>query len=245
MALISPHTDPPFLRIPTQAKEVYDVSGAGDTSLAMLGAALGCGAPIEEAMRLANAASGLAVAKLGTATVTSDEIAHSLMQKEAHDNATWLSPEHKIMTINQAEEVVCNLRKEGKCIGFTNGVFDCCHMGHLHFFIATRRLCDVLIVAVNSDASVQRLKGEGRPVQDEGTRSLLLASLEFVDMVILFDEDTPMHIIERLRPDVLVKGGYTIDQWPEAQFAQTYGARVITLPRVGGYSTSNLIKKMK
>ncbi len=245
MALISPHATPPFLRIPTQAKEVYDVSGAGDTSLAMLGAALGCGTPIETAMRLANAASGLVVAKLGTATVTADEVAHALVQEHEHNSLSFLPPERKIMTLDQAEQAIRHLRQENKCIGFTNGVFDCCHMGHLSSFMAARQLCDVLVVALNSDACVQRLKGESRPVQDEATRSLLLASLEFVDMVILFDEDTPMHIIERLRPDVLVKGGYTIDQWPEARFAQTYGAQVVTIPRVGGYSTSNLIKKMK
>ena len=156
-----------------------------------------------------------------------------------------LPPERKIMTLDQAEQAVRNLRKAGKRIGFTNGAFDCCHMGHLRSFMAARKLCDVLVVALNSDACVRRLKGPTRPVQDEATRSLLLASLEFVDMVIVFDEDTPMSIIERLRPDVLAKEGYTIDQWPEAQFAQSYGAQVVTLPRVEGYSTSNLVKKMK
>ena len=245
MALISPQANPPFLRIPTQAKEVYDVSGAGDTSLAVLGAALGCGTPIEAAMRLANVASGLVVAKLGTATVTADEITRALSQSGTRSGSTVLPPERKIMTLDQAEQAVRNLRKAGKRIGFTNGAFDCCHMGHLRSFIATRKLCDVLVVALNSDACVRRLKGPSRPVQDEATRSLLLASMEFVDLVILFDEDTPMHIVERLRPDVLAKEGYTIDQWPEAQFAQSYGAQVVTLPRVEGYSTSNLVKKMK
>lgn len=245
MALISPQADPPFLRIPTQAKEVYDVSGAGDTSLAMLGAALGCGAPIEEAMRLANAASGLVVAKLGTATVTSDEIAHSLLQEETHDSTKFLSPERKIMTIDQAEKAIHNLRKEGKRIGLTNGAFDCCHLGHLRSFMAARQLCDVLVVALNSDACVRRLKGENRPVQDETTRSLLVASLEYVDYVILFDDDTAMDVVQRLRPDVLAKEGYTIDRWPEARFVQSYGGQVVTLPRVEGYSTSDLVHKMK
>ena len=111
--------------------------------------------------------------------------------------------------------------------------------------MAARKECDVLVVGVNSDACVKRLKGEGRPIHDERTRALLLASLEFVDCVILFDEDTPMEIIKNLRPDVLAKEGYTIDRWPEAQYAQGYGARIVTLTRVGNYSTTALINKMK
>ena len=111
--------------------------------------------------------------------------------------------------------------------------------------MAARKLCDALVVAINSDASVRRLKGETRPVQDEATRSLIVASLEYVDYVIIFDDDTAMNVVQRLRADVLAKEGYTVDNWPEAQFVQSYGGQVVTLPRVEGYSTSNLVHKMK
>ena len=242
MALISADEPERLLQIPTQAREVFDVSGAGDTSLATLGAALGSGVPMREAMQLANLASGIVVGKLGTATVTQDELRRALDTPESTDE---FNPERKILTLEQAEPIIRSLKMQGKQIGFTNGAFDCCHLGHLSSFIRARNLCDALVVAVNSDASVKRYKRPTRPIQDERTRALLLASMEFIDYVIVFDEDTPMHIIDRLRPDVLAKEGYTLDRWPEAQFAQTYGAKIITLPRVEGFSTSALVEKMK
>ncbi len=248
MALVSPDITPPLLRIPTQAKEVYDVSGAGDTSLAVLGAALGCQTPLDSAMRLANIASGLVVAKLGTATVSCEELLQALPKEGKIESAisdTLLLPERKILSLDAAEAVIRRLQHAGKRVGFTNGAFDCCHMGHLRSFMAARKLCDALVVAINSDASVRRLKGETRPVQDEATRSLIVASLEYVDYVIIFDDDTAMNVVQRLRPDVLAKEGYTVDNWPEAQFVQSYGGQVVTLPRVEGYSTSNLVHKMK
>ncbi len=244
MVLISPQNNPPFLRIPTQVKEVYDVSGAGDTSLAVLGAALGCDTSIDDAMRLANVGSGLVVAKLGTATVSTEEIARALRQTPPA-TAAVLPPERKILTPEQAVPVIRDLQQAGKRVGFTNGVFDCCHLGHLRSFYATRQLCDVLVVALNTDSSVRRLKGPKRPVQDEATRSQLVASLEYVDYVILFDDDTALNLVRRLRPDVLAKEGYTPDHWPEAQFVRTYGGQVVTLPHIDGYSTSGLVQKMQ
>lgn len=160
-----------------------------------------------------------------------------------HDSS-MLRPERKILSLDEAAEVVAALKQEGKKIGFTNGAFDCCHWGHLRSFVRARALCDVLVVALNSDAGVRRSKGEGRPIQDERTRSMLLASLEYVDIVILFDAETPMHIVERLKPDVLAKEGYTIDRWPEARYAQSYGAEIVTLQREEGYSTTLLVQKM-
>lgn len=242
MALISAEEPERLLQIPTQAREVFDVSGAGDTSLATLGAALGAGVPMRDAMRLANLASGIVVGKLGTATVTQEELQQALHTPTPIDP---LTPERKILTLDQAEPIIRELKAQGKSIGLTNGAFDCCHMGHLTSFIRARKLCDALVVAVNTDASVRRYKGPSRPIQNEQTRALLLASMEFIDYVILFDEDTPMRIIERLQPDVLAKEGYTIDRWPEAQYARTYGAKIVTLPRVEGYSTSALVEKMK
>ena len=231
------------LQIPTEAKEVFDVSGAGDTSLATLGAAIGSGIPIKDAMKLANLASGIVVGKLGTATVSSEELKAALSQKEGAD-ATW-KQKRKIITLNQAEEIVKRLRDEGKTIGFTNGCFDCCHLGHLNSFMQAKRLCDVLIVAMNSDSSVKRYKGENRPIQDEKTRSMLLASLEFIDYVIVFEEDSPLHIVEKLKPDIVAKEGYTLENWPEGRLAQSYGGKAVILKRIEGYSTSNLVQKMK
>lgn len=244
MALISSEDPHQALMISTQACEVFDVSGAGDTSLATLGAALSAGASIREAMQLANFASGIVVGKIGTATVTADELADALIGSQAQTNVLLQRPERKIITLDQATEIIGNLKRQGKTIGFTNGAFDCCHMGHISSFINAKALCDVLVVALNSDASVKRYKGENRPIQNESTRSMLLASFEFVDYVIIFDEDTPMHIIRSLKPDVLAKEGYTIEQWPEAQYAQSYGAMIVTLPRLGDYSTTSLVQKM-
>lgn len=232
-----------LLQIPTEAKEVFDVSGAGDTSMAMLGAALGINVPIKDAMKLANMASGIVVGKLGTATVTPDELKFALSQKETPEDG-WVQ-KRKIITLPQAEKIVAILKEKGKKIGFTNGCFDCCHLGHLNSFMQAKKYCDVLIVAMNSDASVKRYKGENRPIQDEKTRAMLLASLEFVDYVIVFGEDSPLHIVEALHPDVVAKEGYTLDQWPEGRLAQSYGGKAIILKRLEGYSTSNLVSKMK
>lgn len=231
------------MQISTEAKEVYDVSGAGDTSLATLGAALGSNAPMKDAMKLANTASGIVVGKLGTATVSTQELLSALSQKETADDG-WIQKK-KIVTLDQAKEIVVRLKNKKKTVGFTNGCFDCCHLGHLNSFMQAKKLCDVLIVAVNSDASIKRYKGENRPIQDEKTRAMLLASLEFIDYVIVFGEDSPLHIVETLRPDVVAKEGYTLDQWPEGRLAQSYGGKAVILKRLEGYSTSNLVSKMK
>ena len=239
------------VHIPTAAREVFDVSGAGDTSLAALGAALGAGVPVPEAARLANAASGIVVAKLGTATVSADELRQALQsrQRGAEEckkpySEKKLNPERKIITLEQAAEIVNSLRAENKKIGFTNGCFDCCHLGHISSFIKAKEACDVLFVAVNSDSSVKRHKGENRPLQDEKTRSLLLASLEYIDYVIIFDEDTPLGIVERLRPDIVAKEGYTLDRWPEGRLAESYGGKAVILPRIDGYSTTGMLAKL-
>ena len=244
MALVSAKEPTRVRQISTRAKEVFDVSGAGDTSLATLGASLGCGVPLLQAMHLANLASGIVVGKVGTATVSADELREAL-QRDDHNGVPTRNPERKIMSLPQAENLIADLRRKGKTIGFTNGVFDCCHMGHLRSLLEASKACDALVVAVNSDTSVKRLKGEGRPLQDEATRALLLASLEYVSCVVIFEEDTPIDVIKALRPDVLAKEGYTIERWPEAQYAQQYGAKIITLPHIGDYSTTRMIDKLK
>lgn len=230
-------------KVSAQVKEVCDVSGAGDTALASLGASLGAGASIGDAMKLANLSAGIVVGKLGTAVISANELKTSLFSRQV--DIPSFSPKNKILTLEQAISLVHQWKSQGKTIGLTNGCFDCCHFGHLHSFMQTKTHCDVLIVAVNSDQSVKRLKGSWRPIQDEKTRSMLIASLEYVDYVIVFNDDTPFDIIDKLRPDVLAKEGYRLNEWPEAQFARRYGAKVITLDRVEGYSTTTLIEKMK
>ena len=232
-----------LMQIPTEAKEVFDVSGAGDTALATLGACLGAGVPIKDAMKLANTASGIAIGKLGTATVTADELKMALSQRAMPDDG-W-SQKKKIITLEQAKSIVKHLRDQGKRVGFTNGCFDCCHLGHLNSFMQAKKLCDVLIAAVNSDASVKRYKGPSRPIQDEKTRALLLASLEMIDYVIVFEEDSPLHIVDALRPDIVAKEGYALENWPEGKLAQSYGGKAVILKRLDGYSTSSLVEKMK
>lgn len=230
-------------KVSAQVKEVCDVSGAGDTALATLGASLGNGASMSEAMKLANIAAGIVVGKLGTATIPAEELKLSLTSPK--ETNTPFNHKNKIVTLEQARTTVRQLKSQGKTIGFTNGCFDCCHLGHLSSFIQTRKHCDVLFVAVNSDQSAKRYKGHDRPIQDEKTRSMLIASLEYVDYVIVFNEDTPLSIIDALRPDVIAKEGYRFDEWPEAQFATLYGAKILTLDRLEGHSTSALIEKMK
>ncbi len=230
------------LHIPTVAKEVYDVSGAGDTSLATLGASIGANAPIKDAMKLANRASGIVVGKSGTATVTADEL-QSAINQTTQSKGEWKQKE-KLITLPQAIKIVSELKKQNKVIGFTNGCFDCLHAGHLSSFVQSKNNCDVLFVGMNSDASVKKLKGPTRPIQDEKTRGMLLASLEFIDYVIVFDDDTAMPIIDAIRPDVIAKEGYEIKDWPEAQRVISYGGRAITLPRLDGYSTTGLLNKI-
>ncbi len=272
-------------QIPTEAKEVFDVSGAGDTSLATFGAALGAGASVEEAMELANLASGIVVGKLGTASATADELRAALDAKRAaaeraieaataktvrldaeenEENGENVAVDNvatadvgkkrgkpskvgrrKLLNREELAQVVADLKRRGKTVGFTNGCFDCMHFGHLNSFAQARAECDALIVAVNSDASVKRYKGPNRPIQNETTRAAIVAALELVDYVVVFDEDTAEPLIDLLRPDVVAKEGYSLDRWPEGRQVVAYGGRAVELKRVEGYSTTNLVERMK
>ena len=144
-----------------------------------------------------------------------------------------------------AAELAERFRREKKVVGFTNGCFDLLHLGHLHSFMKAREACDVLFVGLNTDASIKRLKGEDRPINNEEMRSLLLASLDFVDYVVPFDEDTALPLIEKLRPDVIAKEGYPLECWPEGQFVKSYGGQALELPRLEGFSSTNIINRMK
>ncbi|MGE0734404.1 MAG: D-glycero-beta-D-manno-heptose-7-phosphate kinase [Alphaproteobacteria bacterium] len=229
----------PVRHFAAEAREVFDVSGAGDTVIATLAACLAAGLGLDQAVELANVAAGIVVGKAGTAVALPHEIAAALHHQD------MLSAESKTLTIEQCRARVAAWRGHGQKIGFTNGVFDLLHPGHIAQLQQARRECDRLIVGLNSDASVKRLKGEGRPVQTEAARATVLGSLSAVDAVVIFGDDTPIKLIEAIRPDVLVKGGdYTIDKVVGAAFVQSYGGRVVLAEIVPGFSTTATIKKM-
>ncbi len=221
--------------IPTVAREVYDVTGAGDTVLATLGYVLGCGGQIDEAARIANAAAAVVVGKLGSATATWDEIIE--YEATLHESTT----EHRIKSREALAQTVGRLRKEGKRIVFTNGCFDILHLGHVRYLETAKSFGDVLIVGVNSDASVRRLKGEDRPVNPEYDRAYLLAALDAVDYVTIFEEETPYELIRRVEPDVLVKGG---DYEGKEVVGGDIAKEVRLVDFVEGKSTTNIIQKI-
>ena len=223
--------------LPTRAQEVFDVSGAGDTTIAALAAALGAGAHMKEAMQIANAAAGIVVGKVGTATVSAKELGAALSNPGG-------DPQGKTLPVDKLQREVARLKRQGKKIGFTNGCFDCCHLGHLTSLREAKRLCDVLVVGVNSDKWIRVHKGAGRPIQDEATRTALLSSLECVDFVVVFDDATALPLVKKLRPHVIAKEGYALKDWPEGRFVESIGGRAVMLKRVEGYSTTALAKKM-
>ena len=227
------------LHIPAEAREVFDVSGAGDTVVAALAAALAGGVALAEAARLANVAAGVVVAKTGTAVASAGELFTALHARDL------LTGEDKIVTAAEALGRIGRWRKAGLRIGFTNGCFDLLHPGHIALLTQARAACDRLVVGLNSDASMRRLKGEGRPIQAEAARAQVLASLATVDLVVSFAEDTPIKLVEALRPDVLVKGAdYRLDQVVGADLVRGYGGEVVLVEIMPGYSTSATIARI-
>lgn len=223
-----------------EAREVFDVSGAGDTVIATLSAALGAGITLVEAAKLANAAAGIVVGKVGTAVVHPDELVAAF-----HHQDLWQA-EVKLVSLEQAKERLRIWRLKGNRIGFTNGCFDLLHPGHVSLLAQARAACDKLVVGLNSDASVQRLKGPTRPVQSEASRAAVLASLASVDLVVIFGEDTPLELIAALKPELLVKGAdYTVDKVVGADLVQSWGGRVLLADLAQGHSTSATIARMK
>jgi D-beta-D-heptose 7-phosphate kinase/D-beta-D-heptose 1-phosphate adenosyltransferase len=220
------------------AREVYDVSGAGDTAIATLAAALGAGLSLLDAARLANLAAGIVVGKIGTAVTHAAELGEALMQQD-HARTGKEQP------LSRALERVEQWRHRGLRVGFTNGCFDLLHPGHVSLLAEARAACDRLVVGLNSDESVARLKGPTRPVQHEAARSAVLASLSSVDLVVVFPEDTPMALIEALRPDVLVKGAdYRIEEVVGADLVKSYGGTVVLAEIIPGHSTTATIRKI-
>ncbi|ABS63510.1 rfaE bifunctional protein [Parvibaculum lavamentivorans DS-1] len=223
-----------------EAREVFDVSGAGDTVVSTLAAALGTGLTLAEAAGLANSAAGIVVGKVGTAVVHQDELLAKLRERELS------MLEAKVAGLKSAEDIVAGWRARGLTVGFTNGCFDLLHPGHVTLLERSRALCDRLVVGLNSDASVSRLKGPERPVQPDIARATVLAALASVDLVVIFEEDTPEALIKALRPDILVKGGdYTIDKIVGADFVQAHGGRVEIVDIVPGFSTTGTLARLK
>lgn len=230
--------DGPALHLPTEAREVADVSGAGDTLIATFAAHLATGADLAEAARVANVAAGLSVAKPGTATVSHAELAMAL-----HAPAETL--DGKIMTQDEAALQVARWRAAGLRVGFTNGCFDLIHPGHVRLLTRARARCDRLVVALNSDASVKRLKGPARPVQTEASRAVVMAGQEAVDCVLIFEEDTPLQIITRLLPSMLFKGADwgSVDQVVGSDVVIAHGGEVALLAFEAGHSTTSIIAR--
>ncbi len=226
------------VNIPTFAREVFDVTGAGDTVLAMLGLALACGAEFADAARLANAAAGIAVGKVGTSTVSPAEIIGSMGLQHYDSDA-------KIKNLDVLAGIIAAEKARGKRIAFTNGCFDLLHVGHVKYLQKAKSFGDILILGLNSDASVRRLKGEKRPLIGEEERAHILAALDCIDYVVIFDEDTPLRLIETLKPAVLVKGGdYTPEGVVGKDVVESYGGRVELVTFVDGRSTTNIIEKI-
>jgi D-beta-D-heptose 7-phosphate kinase/D-beta-D-heptose 1-phosphate adenosyltransferase len=243
----------------TRPRQVYDVTGAGDMVLAMAGLSAAIALPLREMAMLANAAAGLEVERFGVALVGRDEIraellgdnassetqdAHNLFPvRSRHDDAP---PSTKIVTLEEVIEVREDCRGRGQRIVLTNGCFDLLHLGHMAYLQQASQLGEVLVVAINSDASVRALKGPGRPVVKQSDRAAMLAALECVDYVLIFDNSTPVSLIQRIRPDVLVKGGdYGLDEVVGHDVVESYGGEVRVTAEIAGTSTTDVIARIR
>ncbi len=231
-------TEAGLQHFPAEAADVYDVSGAGDTVVATLAAGLAAGLDLAVAVRLANLAAGVVVGKVGTAVAREGDLLAAL------------SPQggalRKVVTREQAAEQVERWRQRGWRTGFTNGCFDLLHPGHVHLLEQARSRCDRLVVGLNSDASVARLKGPTRPVQSEAARAAVLGSVTAVDLVCVFDEDTPESLLQAVRPELLVKGSdYTIGTVVGADFVQSYGGEVMLADLLPGFSTTATVQRLR
>ncbi|MDB5564083.1 MAG: bifunctional heptose 7-phosphate kinase/heptose 1-phosphate adenyltransferase [Tardiphaga sp.] len=228
------------IHVPALPVKVRDVSGAGDTVAAMLAVALAAGADWETALRAATAAAAVAVSKKGTAVVTPAELRRKILPH------AFLAAEEKIVSSDDLDAQLAEWRKQQLRIGFTNGCFDILHPGHVKVLTAARATCDRLIVGLNSDASVKRLKGQDRPVQNERARAEVLAALEAVDLVVIFEEDTPLKLITQITPATLVKGGdYTREQVVGHEIVTAHGGEVVLVDILQGFSTTSLVERAR
>lgn len=232
-------SDGSAVHIRTVASEVYDVTGAGDTAVATMAVALASGADMSNAARLANLAAGIVVGKYGTATVTPDEIL-ARMGGTATPTGSATS-----FTLDRVRMLATRWRQLGLSVAFTNGCFDMLHPGHVSLLSQAKASADRLIVGLNSDQSIRRLKGAGRPIQNAESRAMVLGSLRAVDAVVVFEEDTPLNLIRELEPDVLVKGAdYTVDTVVGADLVLARGGRVVLAELVPAQSTTETIRRV-
>lgn len=228
----------PPLHLPARAREVFDVTGAGDTVISVLAASLAAGEQLPQAVALANLAAGIVVGKLGTATVSGPELRRALLQEQGSERGV-VNTEQLIADVEDA-------RAHGERVVFTNGCFDILHAGHVGYLEQARRLGDRLIVAVNDDASVRRLKGEGRPINPVERRMAVLAGLVAVDWVVSFAEDTPEALLRALRPDILVKGGdYDKESVVGWRIVESYGGQVRVLDFLDDCSTTAIVERVR
>ena len=236
MTLFS-RNEPP-LHIATHTREVYDVTGAGDTVVSILGLGLAGGLSVREACEVANVGAGIVVGKIGTATVSPDEILAEMSRREPRDGG-------KIKKLAELVPVAEQLRLSGRKIVFTNGCFDLLHFGHVSYLQKAKRLGDVLILGLNSDASIRRLKGEKRPIIAQEERAHIMAALECIDYVVVFEEDTPIELIRAIRPDILAKGAdYTPETVVGRELVESWGGRVELVALEEGKSTTGTIQKI-
>jgi D-beta-D-heptose 7-phosphate kinase/D-beta-D-heptose 1-phosphate adenosyltransferase len=224
---------------PARAREVFDVSGAGDTVIATLAAALAGGLAVETAVELANLAAGIVVSKVGTVPIAQHELIAALTPSSGIRSGEKVLDQAKLATR------IAEWRAAGETIVFTNGCFDLLHVGHVTLLEDCHRFGTKLVLGLNTDASVQRLKGPSRPVVGENERARVMSALAAVDAVVLFDEDTPLELIRAVRPDVLVKGGdYRVETVVGHEEVLAAGGRVEIVPTVEGFSTTNLVRKL-
>jgi D-beta-D-heptose 7-phosphate kinase/D-beta-D-heptose 1-phosphate adenosyltransferase len=224
------------IAVPAIKRAVYDVTGAGDTAISVLTLSLAAGASLPEAAQLANAAAGVSVGQIGAVAVDAGSIRNALSAR----------PDSKILTRNELVARAATWRMAGKRIVFTNGCYDLLHAGHLSLLSHAAKLGDILVLAINSDASVRRLKGPERPLVPQEDRAAVLAALGFVDAVTIFDEDTPLEVLQSVRPHVLVKGGdYQLDQVVGREFIESSGGRVMLVPLTPEKSTTALVERIR
>ncbi len=239
------HRDGRGAIFPTRPREVYDITGAGDMVMATLGLALAAGADYDPSIRLANVAGGLEVEKIGVATVSREEILTDLLHAPFRA-AERVPGAAKVLSVADLVRQLKSRREKGQTVAFTNGCFDVLHAGHVQYLAEARRQADCLVVAVNSDESVRQLKGPTRPLNAIDARALVLAGLQDVDFITIFADATPAAVIEAVRPDVLVKGSdYRKSDVVGAEFVESYGGRVHLADLRDGFSTTNLIARMK
>ncbi|MEK6776624.1 MAG: D-glycero-beta-D-manno-heptose-7-phosphate kinase [bacterium] len=227
-----------FTVIPTVAREVYDVSGAGDTVIAVFTLVASSGYDLATAAVLANTAAGIVVGKVGAAKATPQEILD-------YERDNLDASARKIFMLQDLQDKVRSIQKQGGKVVFTNGCFDLLHVGHIRYLQEARRLGDCLVVGLNSDSSVRRLKGKRRPLISQDERAHILSALDCVDYLVIFDELTPLNLLRRLKPDILVKGGdYKKSEVVGADLVESYGGRVALIPVVKGRSTSDIVKRI-